>query len=245
MASFHERYLDGDRTRVWHELRQLGSAVRGPDHLADAEAVVREAMQRARRNVEALVVRLRGERYVFDAAPGARTAQTPVAPPDARTPQFVAWLERRCGTLPLTARAWIEIVGDVDLSGVHPFWPERRFSNPFVMEFECKSSSASRDKLREGIAAEYEMQLAEPLEDPGPFRFSAAPPGVNDGVGYSILLPDESADAMFQYEDGVLVPFIEYLRFAFRWGGCPGNQKYIDPGAYHFWRGLGRELEPL
>src|SRR5438105_3337952 len=62
---FLERYLAGDRERVWHELRQLGASVREPAHLADATAVAREAMSRAKRNVATIIERLTGQGYRF------------------------------------------------------------------------------------------------------------------------------------------------------------------------------------
>src|SRR5262245_51457468 len=110
MTTFVERYLSGDRAPVWRELRALGDRVREPALRADAEAVARESVGRAKRNVETLIDRLRGQGYRFGDPWNAEGAEEPLALPDDKTPAFVAWLEKRFGPLPLTVRAWIEVV---------------------------------------------------------------------------------------------------------------------------------------
>src|SRR5688572_18689010 len=147
MTSYLERYLDGDRDGVWAHLRALGAGVRDPATREDAEAVVRGAMTRAARNVTTLIERLRGQGYRFGDPFGEEPAAQPYAPPDGHTPAFVGWLEERWGPLPLTARLWIEVVGDVSLLGVHPAWSDRALSDPLVVEFEYKSHPwAQRDR---------------------------------------------------------------------------------------------------
>src|SRR5512142_612334 len=65
MATYLQRYIDGEREQVWDELLALGAAVRDEPLYADALAVARETMTRARHNVELIVQRLRENGYEF------------------------------------------------------------------------------------------------------------------------------------------------------------------------------------
>src|ERR1035438_8345825 len=105
-------------------------------------------MTRVKENVVELVARLRGQGYRFGDPWNKKGARTPHAPPDRATRAFVSWLAKRFGPLPMTARAWIEIVGDVSLLGVHPDWPTGLVTDPLVVELEYKSWKwAERDRL--------------------------------------------------------------------------------------------------
>jgi len=64
-ATFLDRYRAGEREAVWDDLTALGPAVRHKLYLADATEVAKETMQRARRNVELLIDRLRAMGYHF------------------------------------------------------------------------------------------------------------------------------------------------------------------------------------
>ncbi len=55
------RYRVGQREQVWHELRQLGAAVREPEIRAEAQLVCDEMAVRARHNIEVIVERLTQE----------------------------------------------------------------------------------------------------------------------------------------------------------------------------------------
>lgn len=76
-----ERYLDGHRDQVWHELRQLGSMVRDPGLAEEAQAVCDEMARRARHNVEVLVGRLTDEGYRFHAGYDPDLLLVPHVPP--------------------------------------------------------------------------------------------------------------------------------------------------------------------
>jgi len=67
MPTYINRYLAGERVEVWNELMALGEAVRHKPVQADANAVVKETMRRARCNIEALITRLSGMGYRFAA----------------------------------------------------------------------------------------------------------------------------------------------------------------------------------
>jgi hypothetical protein len=63
--SFLDRYQAGECAAVWEDLVSLGPAARHELYLADAQAVARETMRRARRNVEMLIGKLEQLGYVF------------------------------------------------------------------------------------------------------------------------------------------------------------------------------------
>src|SRR4051812_6140238 len=154
MTAFLDRYRDGEHEAVWAELVALGKRVRRGPVLDDACAVARETMIRARRNIETLVRRLdeigyqfrasRTEEYVAPTAINPFTKQPlpgprePVrkamvfCPPRPEAVGQIAELERLVGVLPLSVRAWYEVVGEVDLTGSHPRW-KIMYLDPLVM----------------------------------------------------------------------------------------------------------------
>lgn len=230
--------MSGQRDRVWHELRCLGDRVRDPEHAEGAEAVVREAMKRVRANVETIIGRLRESGYRFGDPWSQGGASVPLALPDAHTPVFVAALEKRFGPLPLTVRAFIEIVGDVNLMGTHPSWPTELISDPLVVEFECKSwpgSSADRTSMLAYFEDEHDSWSEDEGLSDAPFCLDVAPDALikanlSGGQPYGVLVPDASVDAMFRFDGGVILPFVEYLSLAFRHGGFVGFWRH-DHGA--------------
>jgi hypothetical protein len=169
MPTYLERYRAGEYTQVWEELIALGEGIRQTTIYADACAVARETMQRARRNVEVLYQRLQDIGYRFECEQ-ARVAPTPMdqlrdqlatdpsigavlgdllgnvasvqeqmaqlrdasgrqaqppatcafTPPSADIVARLDAFEEAIGPLPLSVRAWCEIVGSVDLIGSHP-----------------------------------------------------------------------------------------------------------------------------
>jgi len=65
VSNYYDRYRRGERIEVWSDLIALGAAVRREPVYADAVAVARETMTRARQNVETLITRLDGIGYEF------------------------------------------------------------------------------------------------------------------------------------------------------------------------------------
>src|SRR5690349_21486762 len=65
MASYLERYLQGEYIQVWHELVALDDQVRKEPIYSDAWAVAGETMRRVRQNIERMIPRLRTLGYVF------------------------------------------------------------------------------------------------------------------------------------------------------------------------------------
>jgi len=78
-----DRYREGQRGHVWHELRQLGSTVREPSRFEEAQLVCDEMARRARQNVEVIVERLLSDGYRFHSNDDAQAPTTPYVPPTA------------------------------------------------------------------------------------------------------------------------------------------------------------------
>jgi hypothetical protein len=226
MPSYLERYLAGEHEEVWAELTALGPAVRGPDLLTDAEAVARETMTRARRNVELLILRLESIGYEFGLIDRERNEYAykypgPHQSPDSGTNQQVLRLEAAVGPLPLSLRAWFETVGSVDLRGDHPGWDyaaDNYYGDPLVVWFGPDYFLQAYEDWRVDYA-EYGPDDAEP------FRFELAPDyyhkaNISGGPAYGIA-PGSGMDAPFleEWNHGT---FVEYLRICFKWGGFPG-----------------------
>jgi hypothetical protein len=114
MPSYLERYRQGECEQVWAELLALGSQIREQPLYADAQSVTHETMTRARANIEMLVPRLTtlGFRFAYP--------DRVFVPADEETRRLVAVAERRAGPMPLSLRAWCELVGEVNFMGSHP-----------------------------------------------------------------------------------------------------------------------------
>ncbi len=105
-----ERYMAGEYEQVWAELVALGPAVRDNSILPDAWAVAQETMRRARTNIERIVAHLKTMGYQFQDA-------QPFKPPDDDQIAELDGFEQTVGPVPLSVRAWIEIVGEVESDG--------------------------------------------------------------------------------------------------------------------------------
>jgi hypothetical protein len=101
-ANWLDRYHAGQRDQVWHELRELGSAVREPGLIEQAQLVCDEMAQRARRNIEVIIERLSDAGYRFHANDDAQAPVTPHVPPTAGAAAHADWLAGRFGPVPLT-----------------------------------------------------------------------------------------------------------------------------------------------
>lgn len=149
------------------------------------------------------------------------------SPPSAGTNALIRKLEKKGLSLPLSLKAWAEIVGAINLSGAHPtlcFWRDANFPNIFAdplmislddLMFQGEQwldSQSDGEGIREikvivawGADTKADLAIAdEPIDE-----------------GYDICLPANSADAALNNEPHQ-THFVDYLRIAFRWGGFPG-----------------------
>ena len=138
--------------------------------------------------------------------------------------------EKKGMVIPLSLRAWIEEVGDVNLAGAHPalsFWEDENFprvyADPlmvcldhFMFEIEgwleaCEEGDidAMAPVLSWDAAAKARLAIEDEQLD----------------NGYCMELPNAAADAALNGERHKTT-FVNYLRIAFRWGGFPGWEQH-------------------
>ena len=218
-----DRYLAGEHEQVWKELNALGDGVRSDAHSADALAVAYETMQRVLQNVRLLPDRLKGMGYNF-VQPGSggglfgfgkAKAHEPHVPPPADVADRIAELEGIAGgPIPLSLRAFFEVVGQVDLNGDHP-------------SLAPKDGQFTPDPLMVcGIEDAIAIVESNDGDEDDPLLFEFAPDAlhkanISGGSPYAIALPQAVADALVEGEPHG-VTFVEYLRIAIHWGGFPG-----------------------
>ena len=90
----------------------MGGAALAEAHAADALAVAYETMQRADHNIQTLLSRLRALDHVF--------AAEPHLPPGRKTWKTIQKLNKAVGAMPLSLRAFYDVVGAVNFIGKHP-----------------------------------------------------------------------------------------------------------------------------
>jgi hypothetical protein len=210
-----DRYIAGDHIAVWRELEAHGDAVRADPLAADALAVAGETMRRVAANTDRLIERLRAIEYHFTG--NTYGFATPHVAPSGRVDATLKAIERRAGALPLSLRAFYEIVGAVCLVGRHP-------------SIEPDSGDIASDPLWIYGAPDV-LEALEGEEDPN--EILLAPDdlhkaNVSGGDSYAIGMPAPFADGRVQHARFDL-SFVEYLRMAFRNGGFPGYED-IDRG---------------
>ena len=126
--TYHARYRAGEHGGVWRELTALGASVREPVLIKDAWAVAEETMTRVATNIDYIVERLLNCSYQFDVYLDG-TAPSVTLPvrrrPDSALLADVVDLEQRVGPIPLSLRAFWQVVGTVSLIGRAPEgWPD-------------------------------------------------------------------------------------------------------------------------
>jgi hypothetical protein len=223
-----DRYVGGEYQMVWKELVEIGDDVRQDAVAADALAVAYETMARVHENVKLLVERLGALGYRFSSNP-------PHQPPGKKTRKQLQKLERLVGPLPLSLRAFYDVVGSVDLVGRHPsltprnsWWTRKR------------AASIPPDPLVVYGVGDA-LQEAESMDDEEREQITIAPDdlhkeNVSGGDAYAIAVPDGRADAIVLNERHQLY-FVEYLRLCCRLGGF-GGYEGVD-------RDVPKELDQL
>lgn len=228
-----DRYQRGEHRQVWNELLLSGAAVREDPLAADALAVAYETMGRVRENVRTLVQRLTAIGYVFTpdgpqgssllsgvfgalmkGRPRDQSARAHVLPGPAAA-QDVARFEKEFGTLPLSLRAFHEVVGEVNLTGRHP-------------TIDPPNNPTAPDPLLVYGLDEGIVEFDEEDEDAKPSAVTIAPDDLHKantsgGDAYEMAIPDLRADGELLNERHQLF-FVDYLRLAFQFGGFPGYE---------------------
>lgn len=242
--SLLDRYLAGDRDRVWHALRQAGDRVRNADLVEDATAVCDAMARRARHNVDVIIERLNEQGYVFHTNDDAMTPVTPHHPPDDRAAVVAEWLGEHIGEVPMTVTAWLRHVGDVWLVGTHPEWPDSSSADPLVIELE--GSQYPDHDITDYFTDELDMHRSSTDHEDAVLQLPISPDrlhksNTSGGPPYGILLPDACADATVALP--LHVHFVSYLQWVFEHGGFP----HVTGGReeWRIRRELARDLLPL
>jgi hypothetical protein len=177
--------------------------------------------------------------------------------PSSTVADEIAEIEEWAGSpLPLSLRAWCEIVGTVSLVGAHPalsFQAERQTPVMLINPDFHRDAAGEVAKLRAaGVRATAVLKapppppLADPLEitcsldQQEPYDADE-----DEGFGQRLILgrDDElkagisglrdlygikipSSGADALFEDWHKTSFVNYLRIAFEWGGFPGWERY-------------------
>src|SRR5262249_21209251 len=116
----------GGSETIWDQLRALGDLEEGTPAWAEAYSVALETMRRARQNVERIVAFLRDQGYRFGDKPAPfGDAEPPWLPPAPDVTEQLQRLTALVGPIPLSLRAWWEVVGFVSLEGTfYDDWEE-------------------------------------------------------------------------------------------------------------------------
>lgn len=228
MSTYLDRYLAGEHEQVWAELQALGARVRDEPLFSDAFAVAHEAMRRVRRDIELLIPRLEALGYQFYAHPTEYEDGDPprLGTPGEETRAQLDEIEREFGPLPISLRAFYEVVGAVNLVGEPPEegegWRDGTDLDPLLI-YGLWTTYADWLEVRDD---ETQRAAYRPLLFPD-FLLKYDYGGVGP---ISIKAPSADMDAPLMFEgaemgvvEGKLLLFVHYLRFAIlERGGFPG-----------------------
>jgi hypothetical protein len=220
-----DRYLAGEHEAVWNDLASLKAKVRSPDHAADALAVAYETMHRVDRNVAILTGRLGEMGYSFvqpgegggllDSLFGRKPkGHDPHVRPGPDTWVSILEVEETIeGPLPLSLRAFYDVVGEVNLNGCHEAINppgEDVLADPLMVY-------GAEDALGWLGSTDFEdqdMVIAIAPDDLHKANISGSGP-------YVVPVPSSGADVRL-IDSPYETAFVDYLRLAFQWGGFPG-----------------------
>jgi hypothetical protein len=273
-TTYLERYVAGEYEPVWAELHALGAAVRAEPLYSDALGVAHETMRRVRYNIETLIPRLEALGYAFgyEWAQGRNFPSGPpdpiFAPPQPNIAEAITELERRAGILPLSLRAFYEVVGSVNFVGEPPAaWTDWR-AEPDDLDalyvYSAKVALEDAETWQEQYDDLHTPEVDLPRTDEEDIcdarAYFALPrdcwlvPIAPDewhkydisGCGaYEIAIPNLAADARLLTERH-RTTFVNYLRICLRWAGFPKLDRVSGaPVAVSELSELTRDLLPL
>lgn len=190
-----KRYEQGQREAVWDELCALGYDVRSPTVLAEAREVARAAMRIVRSNIEVLVPRWESAGYEFGydfmgdwAADEIAEAPPLLGSPTAEDVAVLDEFEAKIGCLPVTLRAFYEVVGAINLVGQPPDgWPD-------LEEFDALQIDQFTG-LPEDLGSGMELHIC-------PDHLHKV--FVSGAGSLTTPVPDAAFDATLNFEDGPL-----------------------------------------
>ena len=146
------------------------------------------------------------------AKPQRPSGQSPRKLPATGIQKTLVEFEKTTAVMPLSIRAFFEVVGEVNLIGTHPSIAPRTGEvapDPLVVE-----------AFDEGMVEYDEEETPVALMIAADDLHKASTSG---GDPYEIAIPDPRADGMVLNERHELL-FVDYLRLCFKFGGFPGYE---------------------
>jgi hypothetical protein len=266
--SYLEQYRGAGRfgDLIWSAIYSEGTLEEGTPLWNDAYAVAREAMVRVRQNVEIIVDFLLHEHYLFFGIPPNQNSGSadPWLPPGPETSEQLQRLTTLAGALPLSLRAWWEIVGTVSLQGV---FEDLRGVGSDSSGWQVPMGDPLMVAPLDYVLQQVEEQLAEGIDPSGQdsFVIDIAPDifhkaDQSGGAPYTVHLPDQRFDTPLHNVCILLPapppagrPFVEvetnetfgqYLHRSFQWAGFPGFAFLPHPQVERI-RPLFHEMLPI
>jgi hypothetical protein len=237
------RYRRGEHEKVWSELR-AHEAIAG-DCRAEALAVAAETMTRVARSANLLAERLASRGWT---ALAGRLRWLPNVAKSATMHD----IEQFTGApLPPSLHAFWDKVGGIDFVWNYENDTPAPDLGPDLAMVEmdplCVDSAEHVKYLLkewEGCRSKVDPELDDPCSlDLAPDHLHKA--NVSGGSSYGIELPYLGADPIFVNEEHGL-PFVDYLRLAFRWGGFPRLERHAhDIDVRKFVTEITRDMEPF
>lgn len=223
------RYVRGEHNEVWRELRAY-PAISG-DLREEALAVARETMRRVARAADLIARRLADQGWT--ALSGK--LRTAPAPEDRAMFDRIATFTGEL--LPVSLEAFWETVGgvdfvwnyddgdddaptppglgvDLDMTEMDPL----AVDPPATAEWQFEEWEDRRSGVHPELLDPYDLNLA-------PDHLHKA--NISGGPPYGVELPFRGADPIFVNEAHGL-PFVDYMRLCFRWGGFPRLERHAD-----------------
>jgi len=188
--------------------------------------------------------RLRRWGYPFDGF------QPPWAPPSADVQSEIARIESAvAGAVPTTLRAFWTVVGSVywkftEDDAVGDVWRglPLREADPFCLD-GAGTSWWCIEQWQQEVAGSHPEVVGPAVLQLAPDYLHKA--NISGGPPYGFSVPNGEVDAIFECEEHRL-PFVEYLRLCFRWGGFPRLERVeLAPEGRQTLEELRSGLEPF
>lgn len=236
------RYCRGDHVGVWDAIRSA-DGIAG-DFREEVLAVARETMRRVAINADLVAKRL-GSRGWKALHGSLRTI------PEPSHQKWMKEAEDATGaSLPPTLKAFWEDVGGVDLVWNYELDEAPSLGVDLAMD-EMDPLLVYPPSIVEELREEWDYERGrQNREIAGPFRLDLAPDylhkaNISGGGPYHMELPFFGADPILEGESHRL-PFVEYLRMSFRWGGFPRLESHSDRAdVQDFLKWISEGLEPF
>lgn len=220
------RYQSGEYNAVWSEIRRISNHEACQDQVI--VDVAKATMERVEHNVELLANRLR--KFGWRAL-GAEYSdlRTKPSPDDESIFDRISKISGE--PIPVSFDAFWRTVGGINLVWDYQLdedCPDLGFDIPLeemdplcidppqATAYQLDEWESGEHHLLTGLAGKYRLDLA-------PDYLHKA--NISGGDAYAIYFPSTASDPIFENERHRL-PFVDYLRLAFKWVGFPDLEKH-------------------